>query len=105
MADDVRDQNADQSADNDGRGELSRREFVAISIGLYFRRLRAIPLTGIPALIGTAVAYLAVALGGQIVTIAATYLASKLAWTATNSVCHRGTASTRRATAGCASPR
>ena len=33
MADDVRDQNADQSADNDGRGELSRREFVAISIG------------------------------------------------------------------------
>src|SRR6478672_11221913 len=33
MADEVRDQNTDQSADNDGRSELSRREFVAISIG------------------------------------------------------------------------
>ena len=30
---------------------------VAISIGLYFRRLRAIPLTGIPALIGTVMAF------------------------------------------------
>src|SRR6476660_3265098 len=33
MADEVRDQNTDQSADTDGRSELSRREFVAISIG------------------------------------------------------------------------
>src|SRR4051794_11770068 len=38
----------------------------------------------LPALIGTALAYLAVALGGQLVTVVATYLASKLAWTATN---------------------
>jgi predicted RND superfamily exporter protein len=30
---------------------------VALSIGLYFRRLRAIPLTGIPAVIGTAAAF------------------------------------------------
>ena len=30
---------------------------VAISIGLYFRRLRAIPLTGIPAALGTAMAF------------------------------------------------
>ena len=30
---------------------------VAISIGLYFRRLRAIPLTGIPAVIGTMAAF------------------------------------------------
>ncbi|HVZ86588.1 MAG TPA: MMPL family transporter [Polyangia bacterium] len=32
---------------------------VALSIGLYFRRLRAIPLTGIPAIIGTAMAFAA----------------------------------------------
>jgi len=30
---------------------------VALSIGLYFRRLRAIPLTGIPAAVGTAMAF------------------------------------------------
>jgi uncharacterized protein len=30
---------------------------VALSIGLYFRRLRAIPLTGIPAAVGTALAF------------------------------------------------
>ena len=30
---------------------------VAISIGLYFRRIRAVPLTGVPAVLGTAMAF------------------------------------------------
>jgi ABC-type multidrug transport system fused ATPase/permease subunit len=45
---------------------------------------QAVGRATVAALVGTAVAYLVVALSGQLVTVVATYLASRLAWTATN---------------------
>jgi uncharacterized protein len=49
---------------------------VALSIGLYFRRLRAIPLTGIPAAVGTAMAFAVAELAFGYLTSSTAFLGS-----------------------------